>query len=152
MGDAGEIDLGQLVRERHGNDAFLIGQTTHHGTVTAAPDWGEPARHYHVQPGLEGSCEALFHQVGIDAFTLPLGGSDPRLDEPLLQRAIGVIYRPETERTSHYFETRLARQFDAVIHIDRTSALQPLDQLPEWNEGDAPEGYPFAGEPLPGGR
>jgi len=149
MGEAGEINLGQLVRERHGQDAFLIGQTTWHGSVTAAHDWDEPAERYRIRPGLDGSCETLFHEAGHGAFLLLLPGSDPRLREPRLQRAIGVIYRPQTERTSHYFTTRLADQFDAVIHVDETAALEPLDHLPGRDRGDAPEGYPFAAEPLP---
>jgi erythromycin esterase-like protein/predicted phosphoribosyltransferase len=152
MGDAGEHNLGQLARQRHGKDTFLIGQTTHHGTVTAASNWDEPAERKRVRPGLEGSYEDLFHHVGHDAFLLSLRDADERLRSSRLERAIGVIYRPETERISHYFDARLAEQFDAVIHHDTTTALHPLERTPQWDRGEAPESYPFAGEPLPGRR
>jgi erythromycin esterase-like protein len=152
MGDVGELNLGQLARERHGKDAFLIGQTTHHGTVTAATDWDGPAERKRVRPGLEGSYEALFHEVDCDSFLLPLRDGDARLRSPRLERAIGVIYRPETERLSHYFEARLAEQFDVVIHQDETTALQPLERTARWERGEVPQTYPFAGEPLPGRR
>lgn len=150
MGAAGEHNLGQLARERHGHEAFLIGQTTYHGTVTAASDWDGPGERKQVRPGMAGSYEALFHDVEHDAFLLSLRDSDPRLRSPRLERAIGVIYRPETERMSHYFDARLADQFDAIIHQDETTALQPLERTEQWNRGDAPETYPFADEPLPG--
>lgn len=152
MGDAGELNLGQLARERHGTDAFLIGQTTHHGTVTAATDWDGPAERKEVRPGLEGSYEALFHEADHDAFLLPLRDVDARMRSPRLERAIGVIYRPETERLSHYFDARLAEQFDVVIHHDEMTALQSLERTARWERGEAPQTYPFAGEPLPGRR
>jgi erythromycin esterase-like protein/predicted phosphoribosyltransferase len=152
MGTAGEHNLGQLVRERHGTDAYLVGQTTHHGTVTAATDWDGPGERKRVRPGLEGSIEALFHEAGHGAFVLSLRESDERLRWPRLERAIGVIYRPESERISHYFDARLADQFDTVIHHDETTALHPLEPTPQWDRGEAPETYPFAGEPLPGCR
>lgn len=149
MGDAGELNLGQLVRQRHANDAFLIGQTTYHGTVTAASNWDEPAQRKRVRPGLAGSYEALFHDVGYDSFMLLMADTDASLRAARLERAIGVIYRPETERASHYFDAHLADQFDAVIHIDTTSALQPLERTATWDRGDAPETYPFGDDPLP---
>jgi erythromycin esterase-like protein len=152
MGAAGEHNLGQLVRERHGTDAYLVGQTTHHGTVTAATDWDGPGERKRVRPGLEGSIEALFHETGHGAFVLSLRESDERLRWPRLERAIGVIYRPESERISHYFDARLADQFDTVIHHDETTALHPLEPTPHWDRGETPETYPFAGEPLPGRR
>lgn len=128
----GKLNLGQLVREQRGDDARLIGFTTYHGSVTAASDWNAPAETKLVRPGLEGSQEALLHAVDVPRFFLPLRGQDAALqatlNEPRLQRAIGVIYRPETERYSHYFQTRLVRQFDGVLHFDRTEAVQPLDQ------------------------
>jgi len=152
MGQAGELNLGQLTRERHDRETFLIGQTTDHGTVTAAHEWDDlPARRT-VRPGMDGSYEALFHEVPHERFILSLRDADSRLAEPRLERAIGVIYRPETERLSHYFDARLADQFDAVIHHDETTALEPLDRLPAWDHSDVPETYPFAGEPLPGRR
>jgi len=131
MGESGELNLGQLVRERHGAAAALLGFTTYHGTVTAASDWDTPAATKQVRPGLAGSCEALFHDVGRERFRLLLRGNaelKEALAAPRLQRAIGVIYRPETERHSHYFHTRLPRQFDAIIHLDETRALVPLDR------------------------
>jgi erythromycin esterase-like protein len=147
MGEGGELNLGQLVREGHGAAAALLGFTTHRGSVTAASDWDMPAETKQIRPGLAGSCEALFHDVGSARFRLVLRGNDELADAvaaPLLQRAIGVIYRPETERQSHYFQARLPRQFDAIIHLDETRALRPLD-APE-AIGDAtvepPETYP----------
>ena len=130
MGDAGELNLGQLVRERHGEEAaYLIGFTTHTGTVTAASDWGDPAERKRVRPGRDDSYEGLFHAAGIPRFWLDLrddAALGTALSAPLLERAIGVIYRPETERQSHYFHARLADQFDAVVHLDETTAVTPL--------------------------
>ena len=151
MGAAGELNLGQLVRERYGNEARLIGFSTYAGTVTAASDWGEPAERKRVRPGLPGSYEALFHQVAKSGagpgFLLPLrdgGDLAARLREERLQRAIGVIYRPETERISHYFEARLADQFDALIHLDETQAVEPLERAAGWEAGEPPETFPSA--------
>ena len=152
MGMAGEHNLGQLARERHDNAAFLIGQTTHHGTVTAASDWDAPGERKRVRPGLEGSYEALLHDVEHESFLLSLRDSDPRLNDSRLERAIGVIYRPETERQSHYFDAQLADQFDVVIHRDETTALEPLERTAQWDRGEAPETYPFADQPIPGRR
>jgi erythromycin esterase-like protein len=145
MGRRGELNVGQLVRERYGPEAMLVGFSTYSGTVTAASDWGGPAQRMRVRPGLAGSYEALFHEVGVPRFLLPLHGDAAiRLDEPCLQRAIGVIYRPETERLSHYFEARLPHQFDAMVHLDETRALEPLDRTAGWVGGEAPETYPTA--------
>jgi len=148
MGNRGEWNVGQLMRERYGAEAFLIGMSTHHGTVTAASEWDEPPQRKRVRPGFEGSWEAVFHQVGTPNFVLLLK-AHPELQnlcEALrLQRAIGVIYRPETERQSHYFYTHLARQFDALLHWDETRALEPLDKGLAWHQGEAgevPETYP----------
>ena len=145
MGDRGEWNVGQLLRDRYAAGAFLVGMSTHHGTVTAASDWDEPARKKRVRPGLDGSWEAVFHQLGVTRFMLLLKDHPElqRLTEALrLQRAIGVIYRPETERQSHYFYTHLARQFDAMLHFDETHALEPLDGELTWHKGEAPETYP----------
>ena len=144
MSRGGELNVGQLVRERFGSDCVLVGFTTHHGTVTAASDWDAPAETKRVRPGLPGSYEALFHEVGIPRFMLPLRNAPitAELRGPLLERAIGVIYRPETERASHYFHARLADQFDAVIHIDRTRALEPLDLPDAGRPAEPPETYP----------
>jgi len=140
MRERGELNLGQLVRERHGALAFVVGFTTYTGTVTAASDWGLSAERKHVRPALPGSWERLFHQQEADNFLVePTGLAGRRLE-----RAIGVVYRPETERFSHYFGARLAEQFDAVIHIDETHAVEPLERTSEWEEGELPETYPFA--------
>ena len=145
MGEMGEWNVGQLTRERMGGEAMLIGFTTYTGTVTAANDWDGPAERKRVQPALPESFEALFHTVGIPDFLLPLRGNTGRaeaLDKARLERAIGVIYRPNTERASHYFEARLPEQFDAVIHIDESRAVEPLDQVAGKVSGDAPESFP----------
>ena len=146
MGQRGELNVGQLVRERWGEESFSIGFTTYSGEVTAATDWDEPAERKLVRRAMEGSYEALFHQVGIEDFVLPLRDAGVRraLAGPMLERAIGVIYRPATERLSHYFEARLPEQFDAVIHLDRTRALIPLEKTVPWMAGDLPETYPSA--------
>jgi erythromycin esterase-like protein len=145
MGDAGEWNVGQLVRERHATETVLVGLTTDHGTVTAASDWDGPAERKRVRPGLPGSVEALFHETGIPRFFLPLQGGEGAtiLQERRIERAIGVIYRPETERLSHYFDARLPAQFDAVLHFDETRALEPLEPTEGWQSGEAPETYPF---------
>jgi len=146
MGAGGELNLGQLVRERHGADALLVGFTTYTGSVTAADDWGEPARRMQVQKALADSYEALLHEVEEPDFLLDFRDSDEVaevLDSDRLERAIGVIYRPETERWSHYFHARLSRQFDMLVHYDRTRALEPLDETPGWAIGsDLPETFP----------
>ena len=149
MGQRGELNLGQLVRENHIGDCVLVGFTTHMGTVTAADDWDEPAQRKRVRPSMAGSYEALFHDAGIDRFMLPLRTTDRATEElrqPRLERAIGVIYRPETERQSHYFHSRLPAQFDVVLHFDETRAVEPLERTPQWERGehgDVPETYPF---------
>jgi erythromycin esterase-like protein/predicted phosphoribosyltransferase len=147
MGARGELNVGQLTREKYGRDAVLIGFTTHHGTVTAASDWGEPAERKRVRRAMAGSYEALFHAAGSDRFLLIMNDSDTmskRLSVPQLERAIGVIYRPETERQSHYFRARLAEQFDVVLHFDETRAVRPLEWTAEWEAGELPETFPFA--------
>ena len=143
MGEIGELNLGQLVRESHGSQTFLVGFTTHTGTVTAASNWDEPAQRKRVRPSIAGSYERLFHDAGIARFQLLLRQRSVRhaLREPQLERAIGVIYRPESERLSHYFEARLPEQFDAVLHIDETTALEPLERWAH-DEADMPETYP----------
>ena len=146
MGEEGELNVGQLLRERFGNQALLVGFTTYDGTVTAADDWGDPPRRMTVRPGLDGSVEELFHEVALPRFVLPLRGAGEglgELREPMLERAIGVVYRPETERDSHYLEARLAAQFDAVVHVDRTRAVEPLERAQVWT-AEPPETYPSA--------
>ena len=147
MGQRGELNVGQLVRERHGRDAVSIGFTTHHGTVTAASDWGAPAERKRVLPSLAGSYEAAFHATGLARFVLiGLEGdaATEQLRAPRLERAIGVIYRPDTERGSHYFYARLPDQFDAVLHFEETRAVVPLERTAQWEAGEVPETFPFA--------
>jgi erythromycin esterase-like protein len=143
MGRRGELNIGQLARERHGSRAFLVGLTTYDGSVSAASSWDAPVERKRVRPALADSYERLFHELGVPSFWLPLAET-PALDEPRLERAIGVIYRPETERASHYFGARLARQFDAVIHIDHSRAVEPLERTVGWQRGEPPETYPTA--------
>jgi erythromycin esterase-like protein len=142
MGQRGELNVGQLVRERHGHNAYLVGFMTHHGSVTAASDWGAPPERKRVRPGLPNSYESLLHGVDTRNFVLFL--EDPAvaraLPEQALERAIGVIYLPESERVSHYFDARLARQFDALVYFDQTQALEPLERLPQIV--DEPETFP----------
>lgn len=143
MGRHGELNLGQLFRQRHDGDAILIGMTTHTGTVTAAQDWDAPGERKVVRQSLPGSYERLFHDTGIERFFLPLQGGKPSpVPSQLLERAIGVIYRPDSERVSHYFVADLASQFDGVYHLDETRALEPLEKHERWVEGEVPETFP----------
>ncbi len=147
MGETGEFNLGQLTRERFGDATCLIGFSTYRGTVTAASDWGDPAERKRVRAALPDSYELLFHQVDIPNFALDLRADSNavgHLRGPCLQRAIGVIYRPETERLSHYFHAQLLDQFDAMIHLDETTALEPLERTPGWDRGEVPETFPFS--------
>ncbi|MFL5562500.1 MAG: erythromycin esterase family protein [Gemmatimonadaceae bacterium] len=146
MGARGEINVGQLLRERYPSRVLSVGFTTHTGEVTAARDWDSPAETRDVVPSLGGSIERLLHDTGIGRFYIDLGDSELRrpLREPLLERAIGVIYRPETERASHYFRARVADQFDALVHIDESSAVRPLDSVTLTDEQEIPETYPSA--------
>lgn len=143
MADRGELSLGQLLRQRHGDAAQSIGFTTFDGTVTASSDWGARGERKVVRAALPGSIESLLHEVGVPQFVLHL--HDERLGgfaTPLLERAIGVIYRPQTERQSHYFHARITEQFDALIHVDRSTALVPLEPSPHWYHEGVPETYP----------
>ncbi|MFP4404957.1 erythromycin esterase family protein [Rhodosalinus sp.] len=125
----GELNIGQLCRERWGDAAALIGLGTHTGTVAAATDWGSQMEAKRVRPSMPDSIERLCHGTGIPSFLLDLA-RDPalaeRLSEPRQERFIGVIYRPETEALSHYADAALARQFDAWIWFDETQAVTPL--------------------------
>jgi erythromycin esterase-like protein len=145
MKSRGELNLGQLVKENFDYGVCKnVGFTTYTGTVAAASDWGGPVERKQVRPGLEGSYEDLFHKVGTPAFYLNLTSPAIKIDlqEARLQRAIGVIYRPETERISHYFTAQLSRQFDAVIHFDHSDAVIPLEPTAPWEAEDVPETYP----------
>jgi erythromycin esterase-like protein len=144
MGDEGELNVGQLVRKRYPGRAVLVGFTTHEGTVTAASEWDGPAERKRVLPSLPGSWERLFHDTGLAGWYLRL--REHALADELrgrrLERAIGVIYRPETERVSHYFDADLPRQFDAVLHLDRTVAVEPLEPFPRERGEEPVETYP----------
>ncbi len=140
-----ELSVGQLMRERHGDEAVLVGFMTNSGTVTAASSWGGITERKRVRPGMEGSFERAFHEAEIGDFMLRFDsqpGVEQALRRDMLERAIGVIYLPETERYSHYFFANLPQQFDVVIHFDETRALEPLDRTSEWDEGELPETYP----------
>jgi erythromycin esterase-like protein len=146
LGDQGELNLGQLLRERHGRETFNLGFTTYTGTVIAAREWDEPGLRRRVRPALPGSYEHLLHQVGLGDFLLrmeDLGEAAAGLRERRLERAIGVVYAPRTERWSHYFMADLPAQFDAVLHYDESRALQPLDADSGHEEEDAADTYPF---------
>jgi erythromycin esterase-like protein len=138
--ERGELNIGELVRRRHGTAALTVGFTTYTGTVTAASNWGAPAERKRVRPALPRSWEALFHEAPRPRFVIHPAALDGRR----LERAIGVIYRPDTERISHYFHARLAEQFDAVVHLDETHAVEPLEPTSEWEAGELPETYPWA--------
>ena len=147
MSRRGELNVGQLTREKYNHDAVLVGFTTYHGSVTAASDWGKPAERKRVRPALPGSYEAIFHATVLGRFLVVWNESDmltERLRTPRLERAIGVIYRPETERQSHYFSARLPEQFDALLHFDQTRAVKPLESTAVWEAGEVPETFPFA--------
>jgi erythromycin esterase-like protein len=145
MGHRGELNLGQLVRQRYGKRVKLVGFTTYTGTVTAASGWDNPAERKHIRPALPGSYEELFHKTGIANFLLRLGKREEAtsaLREPRLERAIGVIYLPQSERASHYFHAQLPDQFDVILHYDETRAVEPLERTAAWEAGEVPETYP----------
>ncbi|WP_273524238.1 erythromycin esterase family protein [Rhodosalinus sediminis] len=140
----GELNLGQLCRERWGDEAALIGFGTNTGTVAAASDWGGPMEVKRVRPARADSVERLCHDSGVGRFLL-----DPRRDPALaerlaearLERFIGVIYRPESELLSHYADAALSRQFDAWVWFDETEAVTPLRA--EHLRAGVPDTYPF---------
>lgn len=156
---AREVNIGQLIRERFGlRNTFNIGFTTHTGTVTAADSWDKDPDLKRIRPSLDESFENLLHQAFNDdgMFYLLFRSNDPSvqlskdlhtaLHHKRLERAIGVIYRPRTERQSHYFDAHLSTQFDCVIHIDVTRALRPLEIHPKWTDDsnvDVPDTYPM---------
>jgi protein-L-isoaspartate(D-aspartate) O-methyltransferase len=155
MGQRGELNIGQLAKEAYGDAAYNIGFATHTGTVAAASNWDEPMRVMRVRPSHVDSYEHLCHEVEAGSFMLAL--RDPAIPEvrealltPRLERAIGVIYRPESELVSHYFQAALPAQFDEIVWFDETSAVRPLPAPggPRETEGvpeeGIPETYPFA--------
>lgn len=145
MNERGEINLGQIVREQYDTTSYLLGFSTYHGTVRAAPDWDCESEIKKVLPALEGSYEDLFHAASKPNFFLNLRGESHLirlLKQAELQRAIGVIYLPETERMSHYHFARLPYQFDGLIHIDKTNAVIPLKEENHFADEEVPETYP----------
>jgi protein-L-isoaspartate(D-aspartate) O-methyltransferase len=145
MGARGEHNVGMLARRAFGDDAFLVGFGTHDGVVAAASDWGGPMEHKQIRPSHPDSYERICHDSGVPAFLLHL--RDParpevrdELAEPHLERAIGVIYRPETELQSHYFQASLPFQFDEYVWIDRTTAVRPIAAH---EVSGVPDTYPF---------
>lgn len=144
MSKRGEWNVGQLLRQEAGAQcALLVGFTTYTGHVTAARDWDEPAERRWVRPARRDSYEHAFYASGLDRFFVPLRDEVVvGLDNPLLERAIGVVYRPETELQSHYFSALIGSQFDAVFHLDETSAVEPLDMSEHWVRHEPPDTYP----------
>jgi erythromycin esterase-like protein len=145
MGKRGEVNVGQLIRQKYGNQAVLVGFTTYTGTVTAARDWDDPGERKSVRPALPNSYELGFHETGVPCFYLDLGegaATTRLMSAPRLERAIGVVYRPETERVSHYFLADMRRQFDAVFHFDETRAVEPLEKPERWEDMEPPETFP----------
>ncbi|MBD3345399.1 MAG: erythromycin esterase family protein [Chitinivibrionales bacterium] len=149
MSSRGQINIGQLMRERYGNRSLSIGFTTHTGTVSAASRWGGLVQRKTISPSLQESYENILHRAEYNSFALLLKQGNEKLREALmrsrLERAIGVIYMPETERVSHYFEVTLPQQFDMVIHIDNTHALEPLELTEQWQAGELPQTYGAGG-------
>jgi protein-L-isoaspartate(D-aspartate) O-methyltransferase len=146
MGARGELNVGQLARDRFGDGAYLVGFGTDHGTVAAATDWDGLMEIKQVRPSHPESYERLCHESGVPAFLLHLRQPErtevrEELEAPRLERAIGVIYRPETELLSHYFQAVLPWQFDEYVWFDETRAVRPLGTAEEVS--DLPETYPF---------
>jgi protein-L-isoaspartate(D-aspartate) O-methyltransferase len=143
MSARGEYNLGQLCRENFGDDAYLVGFGTDSGTVAAADEWDGPMKIKEVRPSHSESYERQCHESNVPSFMLPLNTEEELRGEllvPRLERAIGVIYRPQTEMASHYFQAVLPRQFDEYCWFDRTSAVRPLDTA---RMKGMPETYPF---------
>jgi len=145
MGARGELNVGQLAKETYGESAYTIGFGTDHGTVAAASNWNEPMRNMSVRPSHEDSYERLCHDSGVPRFLLPLRSPErpavrDELFPPRLERAIGVVYRPETELLSHYFQAVLPAQFDEYVWLDETRAVRPLETH---EVAGMPDTYPF---------
>jgi erythromycin esterase-like protein len=145
MRQRGELNVGQLMRRRHPMLSYHLGFTTYTGSVTAASDWHAAAQRKMLRHGCAGSYEAIFHHTGTPRFLLDLRPETPAIEAlrgPFLERAVGVIYRPESERLSHYFHAYLPEQFDGVVHFDHTRAVEPLERSPAWESGEVAETYP----------
>ena len=147
MSTRGELNVGELCRSTFHDRAYVVGFGTDHGTVAAASNWDEPMQRMRVRPAHADSYERLFHDSGVPAFALPLRA--PRRAEvrdellpPRLERAIGVVYRPDTELASHYFYASLPHQFDELVWFDETRAVAALGVAQE-TRGDLPDTYPF---------
>jgi protein-L-isoaspartate(D-aspartate) O-methyltransferase len=147
MSTRGELNVGQLCRARFGQAAYIVGFGTDHGTVAAASNWDEPMQTMRVRPAHVDSYERVFHDCRVPAFLLHL--RDPKksavrdeLSNPRLERAIGVIYRPDTELQSHYFHASLPHQFDELVWFDETQAVTPL-VVERHASHDLPDTYPF---------
>jgi protein-L-isoaspartate(D-aspartate) O-methyltransferase len=141
----GEHNIGHLCRQEFGGSAYLVGFGTNSGTVAAASDWDGPMEIKKVQPALPKSYERLCHASGHPRFMLGLRNrveltSAQGLGKPQLERAIGVVYLPETERASHYFQAILPRQFDEYVWFDDTRAVTPFDTA---ELAGLPDTYPF---------
>jgi protein-L-isoaspartate(D-aspartate) O-methyltransferase len=146
LGAMGEYNVGQLCRQQYGESAYLLGFGTDHGTVAAASDWDGPMQRMQVRPAHPTSYESLCHETGIPGFLLPLRipareAVRDELSAPRLERAIGVIYRPDTELQSHYFEAELPRQFDEYCWFDETSAVTAMPR--QARAPGMPDTYPF---------
>jgi len=138
----GQINLGQLARETFGKDSFIVGFTTYKGTVCAASDWGGVTEKKIVRPALPNSVEEYFHKLIPGNFVFNLKRDSKDLPQNILERAIGVIYLPQTERSSHYFYANVAEQFDAVIHFDETTAVEPLEKISVIEEDELQDTFP----------
>lgn len=145
MGWDGEFNIGELCRTAFGRDAVLLGMATDRGQVAAADDWDEPMQIKQVRPSRPDSWEQLFLRAGLPA-SLTSWRDDPALREvmarPRLERAIGVIYRPATERQSHYFQAILSEQFDALLWLEQTTAVKPIGPQ-QIDDQSVPDTYPF---------
>ncbi|HVK61945.1 MAG TPA: erythromycin esterase family protein [Bdellovibrionales bacterium] len=143
MGDIGELNLGQLCKARFGDACYSVGFLTNHGTVAAASEWGGDMEVKTLLKARTDSFESLFHKAGVPNFFLPLRNADRDLKDGLrirrLERAVGVLYLPDTERSSHYFTAALSDQFDEVCWLDETRAVHALSHVAEY---EAPDTFP----------
>lgn len=147
-GRHGLLSMGTILGKRHGEGVWRVGLTTYEGEVTTASSWGGGIERRIVRPLPDDSCEGFLHQFGEQAALANLRQEGPlrnALLETRLERAIGAVYRPQTELLSHTFNARPARQFDVLIHLDQTRAAEPLDRTPEWEEGEESESFPIVG-------
>ena len=141
MADRGEVNIGQLVRERHGDETLLVGMGTHRGSVVAGEEWDAPMERMTVPEARETSWGDVFHRADVgDASLVFDGADDPAFEAERGQRAIGVVYHPERE-LGNYVPTALADRYDAFVHVEETSALHPLHM--ELRGSEPPETYPW---------